>query len=340
MKWFKHDSDANMDFKLQDVLLDYGLEGYGLYWYCLELIAGKVEEDNISFELEHDARIIARNTGCTVQKIEEMMKRFVDIGLFENSDGTVTCLKLKQRLDKSMTSNPYLRKLITNMKVDNEEYSGYLYFILAENESVKRIKIGRSKNPHARINDLQKRKDCIGLELSILHTVRSDDCVSLETEMHRKFKHLNIINEWFEYNVELLQYIKELRTDYDLNKNRVDKNRIDEIRLEKTENIKPEFNINITEFIGDGSSSLEIKKYSVETEFDVFWSYYPKKVGKEAARKSWEKMKPVLNQVLNALYWQKESDQWAKSNGQFIPNPATYLNQGRWQDEKPVEVTF
>lgn len=104
--------------------------------------------------------------------------------------------------------------------------------------------------------------------------------------------------------------------------------------------VMPEFNINITEYIGDGSSSLEIKKYSVETEFDVFWSYYPKKVGKEAARRSWDKVKPILKDVLNALYWQKESDQWAKSNGQFIPNPATYLNQGRWQDEKPVEVTF
>ena len=30
MKWFKHDSDANLDAKLQNVLLDYGLEGYGL----------------------------------------------------------------------------------------------------------------------------------------------------------------------------------------------------------------------------------------------------------------------------------------------------------------------
>ena len=41
MKWFKHEAAANMDAKLQEVLLDYGLEGYGLYWYCLELIAGK-----------------------------------------------------------------------------------------------------------------------------------------------------------------------------------------------------------------------------------------------------------------------------------------------------------
>ncbi len=71
MKWVQHDTDANQDAKLQNVLLDYGLEGYGLYWYCIELIAQKVDKDNITFELEHDARIIARNVGSTPQKVEE-----------------------------------------------------------------------------------------------------------------------------------------------------------------------------------------------------------------------------------------------------------------------------
>ena len=54
MKWFKHEATANMDAKLQEVLLDYGLEGYGLYWYCLELIAGNVEADKLTFELADD----------------------------------------------------------------------------------------------------------------------------------------------------------------------------------------------------------------------------------------------------------------------------------------------
>jgi uncharacterized protein YdaU (DUF1376 family) len=70
--------------------------------------------------------------------------------------------------------------------------------------------------------------------------------------------------------------------------------------------------------------------------FDVFWNIYPKKVGKEAARKSFLKMvknQTVFDGVLNALDWQTKSDQWLKEGGQFIPNPATYLNQGRWQDE-------
>lgn len=71
--------------------------------------------------------------------------------------------------------------------------------------------------------------------------------------------------------------------------------------------------------------------------FETFWDSYPKKVGKDSARKSWDKAKPLLDDVLAALHWQRDSEQWKKNSGQFIPNPSTYLNQGRWKDEAPVE---
>ncbi|MEF8646950.1 Lin1244/Lin1753 domain-containing protein [Escherichia coli] len=116
MKWFKHDSDANRDEKLQNVLLDYGLEGYGLYWYCLELITYDVDQYNLTFDLRHDARIIARNVGSTEKRIEEMMKYFIEIGLFECSKGHITCLKLLKRLDQSMTSKSAYRAAINTAK--------------------------------------------------------------------------------------------------------------------------------------------------------------------------------------------------------------------------------
>jgi uncharacterized protein YdaU (DUF1376 family) len=64
--------------------------------------------------------------------------------------------------------------------------------------------------------------------------------------------------------------------------------------------------------------------------FNEFWNFYPKKVGKDKAKTEWNKKKPKIDDVLKALNWQKESEQWDKG---FIPNPATYLSQGRWQDE-------
>lgn len=116
MHWYQHDSNANMDAKLQEVLLDYGLEGYGLYWYCLELIVSKVDKDNVTFELEHDCRMIAKNTGSTPQKVQEMMQKMVQLGLFEQSDGVITCLKVAKRLNQSMTSNPKMREILSNIK--------------------------------------------------------------------------------------------------------------------------------------------------------------------------------------------------------------------------------
>ena len=67
--------------------------------------------------------------------------------------------------------------------------------------------------------------------------------------------------------------------------------------------------------------------------FDVFWKAYPKKTGKEAARKSFARAKADIGTMLSALEVQKQSEQWTKDNGQFIPNPTTWLNQGRWEDE-------
>jgi uncharacterized protein YdaU (DUF1376 family) len=69
-------------------------------------------------------------------------------------------------------------------------------------------------------------------------------------------------------------------------------------------------------------------------DFTIFWTAYPKKTGKDAAYKSWTKSKPRLDDVMYALSWQQDSDQWKRG---YIPNPATYLNQGRWKDEEPVE---
>ena len=69
--------------------------------------------------------------------------------------------------------------------------------------------------------------------------------------------------------------------------------------------------------------------------FDAFWEAYPKKTGKEAAKKAFARAKADIGTMLSALEVQKQSEQWTKNNGQFIPNPTTWLNQGRWEDELP-----
>ncbi len=72
---------------------------------------------------------------------------------------------------------------------------------------------------------------------------------------------------------------------------------------------------------------------AVQRDFERFWSAYPKKVGKKTARKAFSQAKMPVETLLTAVERQKRSVQWSKENGQYIPNPATWLTQGRWEDE-------
>jgi hypothetical protein len=67
--------------------------------------------------------------------------------------------------------------------------------------------------------------------------------------------------------------------------------------------------------------------------FDQFWTEYPKKVGKQAALRAWKNKKPPLDLVLKAISWQRNSKEWKKDNGEYIPHPATWINAGRWEDQ-------
>jgi hypothetical protein len=71
-------------------------------------------------------------------------------------------------------------------------------------------------------------------------------------------------------------------------------------------------------------------------EFEHVWQVFPRRVGKEAARKAWSKLngsRPSVEILLAAITCQKQSAQWIKDDGQFIPHLATWLNQHRWNDE-------
>lgn len=110
MKWFKHDSDASNDAKLKKLRLKYGAQGYGIYWYCLELIARNVEKHNLTFELEHDAELIADDFKLSADLVQHIMTYMVELELFENVDGVVSCLKMATRADE------YTQQILRNSK--------------------------------------------------------------------------------------------------------------------------------------------------------------------------------------------------------------------------------
>lgn len=74
--------------------------------------------------------------------------------------------------------------------------------------------------------------------------------------------------------------------------------------------------------------------------FDRFWESYPRKTAKQEAIKAFEKLKPdamLIETMVKAVQEQKQSSQWQEDGGRYIPHPATWLNQRRWEDVLPAK---
>jgi hypothetical protein len=80
---------------------------------------------------------------------------------------------------------------------------------------------------------------------------------------------------------------------------------------------------------------------NLSESFDLFWASYPKKRNKGNAWKAWKSIKPddgLVRLILAAVENARESVQWRKDEGQFIPYPASWLRARGWEDEEHVDV--
>ena len=84
------------------------------------------------------------------------------------------------------------------------------------------------------------------------------------------------------------------------------------------------------------NSKKEADKKLIEL-FNEFWTSYPKKVSKKKALEIWlKKIKPsdeLFKVIMQSLKQYKQSEQWQKDGGKYIPYPTTWLNGERWNDE-------
>jgi predicted phage replisome organizer len=72
------------------------------------------------------------------------------------------------------------------------------------------------------------------------------------------------------------------------------------------------------------------------SDFEEWWTAYPKKRSKEAAYKAWKKAKsklPDLDRHIQIVKNWSMTEDWKKEGGQFIPYPQKWLSEGKWMDE-------
>ena len=82
-----------------------------------------------------------------------------------------------------------------------------------------------------------------------------------------------------------------------------------------------------------------------EIDFEKWWKEFPsrRKHNKPGALQKWKALKkagglPPVDKMLAILRLQKQSLDWTKEGGEYIPGPVPYLNKGRYIDES-LEIT-
>lgn len=74
----------------------------------------------------------------------------------------------------------------------------------------------------------------------------------------------------------------------------------------------------------------------IESRFEEFWSAFPRKKAKVAARMEFEKLNPsreLLETMLKAIDHQKLMRKWRVEGMQYVPHPDRWLRERRWEDD-------
>ena len=190
----------------------------------------------------------------------------------------------------------------------------------------------------------QNREGMIGLtdeipytEVQLANRFRMNTAtVQLGLKLFEKYGMIEIVNDmiytrnWSKYqNIEGLEKIKEQNRIRKANQREREKNQKLEAAKAAPALPEPEKKKTVTEM------RLEF--------FERFWKSYPRKTGKGKAREEFMKAKPneeLTQKMIAAVEASKRTQQWQKEKGQFIPNPATWLHQQRWEDEVEEEIPF
>ena len=115
---------------------------------------------------------------------------------------------------------------------------------------------------------------------------------------------------------------------------------------------KPKAKSKHTESKGEKEKEIEIEKENeneiekeneIETEddslcpegFAEFWDLYPVKLGRDKALDAWKRLQPDPQAVCDGVRKWRQTNQWKKDRGRFIPRAAKFLEE-RHYDHMPA----
>ncbi len=102
MKWFKHETDAYTNLKLEQVLDEFGMAGYGFFWLCCELV-GHQGGDTFMLKAEKNWKnALMRRSKFNEERADTILSRFAALELVDKkalNKGILYIPKMEERCD-------------------------------------------------------------------------------------------------------------------------------------------------------------------------------------------------------------------------------------------------
>ena len=104
LAWFQHDTDAANDMKLEQVIDEFGMVGYGRWWRLCEMLAAETGH-RLEVGNERVARIMARRLKCSVSDMMKFVIFLHDVELVTmNGDGFISNERMNRQAERTGTN--------------------------------------------------------------------------------------------------------------------------------------------------------------------------------------------------------------------------------------------
>lgn len=122
MKWFKHQTSMRHDPRIKRVVRKYGADGYALYNYILESIAGNLNPKDPLPNLEETSEDIAYDLKLDTLRVQEIVGYCLEQGLFSQDEvtGHILCLKMYKFLDDATRKSSSVVNMLNSFAKINQ----------------------------------------------------------------------------------------------------------------------------------------------------------------------------------------------------------------------------
>lgn len=146
--------------------------------------------------------LLSKQCGVSIRSVRTALNRLVDDAIIEIiSERKYTIINVLNHNNKNVDiCKKYCEQ--KNIKKRKRVIIDDLYLIL--NTFDNTVKIGRSKNPHLRLKQLQT---CTSHKLNLLYVINGMGC--MEKELHNLFSGIQLSGEWFKNDGTIIKYFEE-----------------------------------------------------------------------------------------------------------------------------------